>query len=86
MLEKLVSGWSFVPCCEGEEVLTFVQAVPTEYVAGVEEVPPSKGTHTCYMTAVETSGLEGLPSDSFELDWPYQVNPPRNILIITITQ
>jgi hypothetical protein len=34
MLEKLISGWSFVPCCEGEEVLTFVQAEPTEYVAG----------------------------------------------------
>ena len=70
--------------CEGK--MTSIPSTPTEYVAGVEEVLPSKGTHSCHMTAVDTAGLEGLPSDSFELDWPYQVNPPRNILIITITQ
>ena len=30
----MISGWSFVPCCEGEEVLTFLRAEATAYAAG----------------------------------------------------
>ena len=69
-----------------EDKVTAIPSTPTQYETNVEDVLPSKGSYSCYMTAVDTDGLEGLPSDSFTLEWPYQLNPPRNILIITITQ
>lgn len=68
--------------------LGVVTKIPATTPTGEYEVPkmelfPDYGMYTCNMTAVDTEGLESMPSNSVDIFWD-AVNPssPTNLLII----
>lgn len=64
----------------GDKV-TEVPANTTSFVTSHTGILPGYGVFDCYMTTVDTTGLESSPSDTFSLSW-LPPSPPIEIRII----
>lgn len=68
--------------------LGIVAEIPASTSTGEYEVPklelfPDYGMYSCHMTAVDTEGLESMPSNTVDIFWdPVNPSSPTNLLII----
>lgn len=69
--------------CSGRETIIPSHSENNAYPIDKGEMLPSPGTHDCYLTAVDTDGLESKPSNIVQVEWvPSPPSEPTQFILV----